>query len=262
MKLFIITQNAPMYLAEFLDDFLGSVDASAHKVEGICLLSPFFKKSVLQGVAERYRYYGTMDFCKMAAHIAWNKLLSLVSRFVPSIGCHSVDNVLRKYGLSNYKTGSINSEAFVSHIRESGIDVIISIASSQIFKHEILHAARKGCINYHTAILPRYRGRQPLFWALLNGEKEVGISIHEMDEDLDNGPILSQVRIPVCPADTLHSIYLKTIAAGPALLMDAVARLDEGSGERLPNDAGQKTCYRFPTRADARLFKERGRRFF
>jgi methionyl-tRNA formyltransferase len=262
MKLFIITQNAPMYLAEFLDDLLDRVNGSAHKVEGICLLSPFFKKSVLQGVAERYHYYGTMDFCKMAAHIAWNKLLSLVFRFVPSIGCHSVDNVLRKYGLSNYKTGSINSPAFVGHIRESGIDVIISIASSQIFKHEILHAARKGSINYHTAILPRYRGRQPLFWALLNGEKEVGISIHEMDEELDNGPIIVQRAIPVLPGDSLHSIYRKTIAVGPSLLMDAIENLDHDCKDRLPNDSGQKTCYRFPTRADARLFRERGRRFF
>ena len=262
MKLFIITQNAPMYLAEFLDDFLGRVDASGHKVEGICLLSPFFKKSVLQGIAERYRYYGFTDFCKMAAHIARNKLMALVCRLVPALGCYSVDNVLRKYGLADHKTGSINSAEFVGHIRESGIDVIISIASSQIFKHELLHAARKGCINYHTAILPRYRGRQPLFWALLNGEREVGISIHEMDEELDNGPIIAQVRIPVSPEDTLHSIYRKTIAAGPALLMDAVATLEAGCGDRLPNDAGQKTCYRFPTRADARLFKERGRRFF
>lgn len=262
MKIFIITQNAPMYLATFLNDFLNRAQAAGHQVEGISLLSPFFKKSIWRGVVERYRYYGFMDFCRMAAHIAWNKLLSTGERFVPSLGCYSVGNVLRRNGLVNYKTKSINSPEFVTHIRNSGVDLVISIASSQIFKQALLQAPRKGCLNYHTAILPKYRGRQPLFWALLNGEKDVGISIHEMDEDLDNGPILVQRKIPVTPRDSLHSIYLKTLSVGPGLLMEAVEKMDQDCKDRLPNDSGQKTCYRFPTRSDAQLFRSRGRRFF
>ena len=262
MKIFIITQNAPMYLAGFLDDFLGKVNKTSHDVEGISVLSPFFKKNVLQEIKDRYNYYGLIDLIKMAAHIAWNKLLSFVFQFFPSICCYSVDNVIRKYKPKNYKAISINSNDFVKHIKTNQIDLIISIASSEIFENEILNAPKKGCINYHTALLPKYRGRQPLFWALLNGEKEIGISIHEMDEKLDNGPIIVQRKIPVSSKDTLHSIYLKTINIGPTLLIEAIKKLDNDWKDRIRNDSNQTSYNSFPTKEDAKLFKYKGKSFF
>jgi methionyl-tRNA formyltransferase len=198
----------------------------------------------------------------MACHIGRNKLLSFVFHIFPHIGCYSVDNVIRKYKLKNYKTNSINSKDFVKHIQTNQIDLIISIASPQIFKNEILNAPRKGCINYHTALLPKYRGKQPLFWAFLNEEKEIGISIHEMDEKLDNGPIIIQRKIPVNSEDTLHSIYLRTIKIGPSLLMEAIKKLDNDCKDRIRNDPKQAIYNSFPTKEDAKLFKYKEKRFF
>lgn len=262
MKIFIVTQNAPMYLAGFLDDLLTRIGKTPHRVAGICVLSPFFKKSLMREIKERYNYYGPVDFFKMSVHIAKNKILSCVSRIVPSVGCHSVSNIIRRYRLHEVKTNSINSREFIDYIKANRIDLIISIASSQIFKTEILNAPVKGCINYHTALLPRYRGRQPLFWALLNGEKETGISIHEMDEKIDNGAIIVQRALPITPADTLHTIYLKTLGIGPELLAEAIRILGDDCKHRIANDASLATYNSFPSKEDAKLFRSRGKRFF
>jgi methionyl-tRNA formyltransferase len=262
MRIFIITQNAPMYMAGFLDDFLDLADNTPHKVVGITSLSPIFNNSVFQEFKSRLDFYGLVDFLKMAFLITWNKLLSYVFYLSPSIGCYSVNNVIKKYGLKELKTTSINSNAFVEFIKEAKIDLILSIASSQILKQDLLNAPQKGSINYHTALLPKYRGRQPLFWALLNGEKEVGISVHEMDEKLDNGPIIVQKKINVNSRDSLHSIYLKTLKVGPELILEAIEKIARGDKDRIENDPDRATYNSFPTREDAKSFKKRGKRFF
>ena len=64
----------------------------------------------------------------------------------------------------------------------------------KFLRKKILDAPKYGCINYHTALLPKYRGRQPLFWALLNNEKTTGITIHKMDEFIDKGELIIQKK--------------------------------------------------------------------
>ena len=262
MKIVLITQNAPMYLATFLDIFLFRINKTKHAVENIVVLSPTSGTSVLKELSRRYNYYGFIDFIKMLHHVMRNKLFSFFFYIYPISTCYSVNNVIKKYGLKKILTESINSSRFIKYIKINQIDLIVSIAAPEIFKQEVLSAPQKGCINYHSAILPKYRGRQPLFWALLNDEKEVGISIHEMDDKIDNGPIISQNKINVYPQDTLHSLYLKTIKIGPTLLLEAIKKLDNDCGERIANDAHRASYYNFPTKKEARLFKEKGKRIF
>lgn len=253
MKIIVVTQNAPLYVSSFLDDFFALINKSQHSIEGVVVLSPLFKNSIFKEVKDRYNYYGCVDFCKFAFKIAKSKL---------PFSCFSVRKVMAKYGLKECKINSINSSEFVNYIKNTPIDLVISVASPQIFKSNLLTAPQKGCINYHSALLPKYRGRQPLFWALLNREKEVGISIHEMDEKLDNGPIIVQERIVVCPDESLNSLYLKTIKIGPKALIKAIDTLDNNSKKRITNDENQASYYGFPAKKDAKIFKTNGGRFF
>jgi folate-dependent phosphoribosylglycinamide formyltransferase PurN len=262
MKIVIVTQDAPLYLAAFLDDFLYQIGKTPHEVSSIVIFPPYFKNSIWQEVRDRYCYYGDIDFLKMFCLIIKHKILSFIFNFCPFLKCHSVDNIIKKYGIKRYKTKSVNSKDFIEYIKMNCVDLIISIASPKIFNKDILSASGKGCINYHTSFLPKYRGRQPLFWALLNGDKEVGISIHWMDEALDNGPIITQSKVFVDLRDSLHSLYLKTVNIGPRLLMAAVNKVSDGSAERIKNDAGAATYYSFPTKEDSKVFKAKGRRFF
>ena len=261
MKIIIVTQNAPMYLASFLDGFFKLLSKTHHKVENIVVLSPYFKNSFFEEVKHRYNFYGFINFFKMICYIKKNKILAFVFNIYPSIGCYSVNNILKKHRLKKYETASINSKIFIDYIKTNHIDLVVSLAASQIFKKEILNTPLKGCINYHTALLPKYRGRQPLFWALLNDD-EVGISIHEMDEKLDNGPIIIQKKVPLNPNETLHSLYLKTIKIGPGLVMEAIEKIDNNCEDRIENNSSYATQYSFPSKGDARLFVSKGNFFF
>ena len=262
MNIVIVTQNAPMYLSSFLDGFFVLLFKTNHFIKSIVVTSPLFGNTLLQEIKERYSYYGFIDFLKMVFLITRNKLLSFVFYIYPAIGCYSIDNVIDKYQIKKHKTKSVNSKEFIDYIKKNQIDLIISVASSQIFKKDLLVAPKKGCINYHTGLLPKYRGRQPLFWALLNGENKVGISIHEMDEKIDNGPIIAQKKMRVNSIDALHSLYLKTIKIGPELLLEAISKIDDNFPDRIKNDSKKATCYGLPTKKDAKIFKSKKAKFF
>ncbi len=261
MKIFIITQSVPIYIPEFLDNFIEILNESSFIIAGIICLSPFHKKNFIKELKNRFNYYGLIAFIKMVIYILFNKFMSILWIFFPKMKCYSVENVINKYNIKKVNFKSINSKNFVEYIKSNKIDIILSIASPEIFKKEILSAPKIGCINYHSGLLPEYRGRQPLFWAMLNDEKEFGITIHEMDEKLDNGPIIVQKKFPINSKDSLHSLYKKSIKIGPKLLLDAINRIANNNCERIENNIKLAKYYSFPTKKDAKLFRKKGKKF-
>lgn len=261
MKIIIVTQNAPMYLSSFLNDLCFKISQSEHRINGILSLSPLSNNNVSHEFMRRFNYYGPIDFIFMSYHILKNILLSKISSRYPAIGCYSINNIADKYNIDLLYFKSVNSTDFINYVEVNSIDLIISIASPERFKDSILAAPNKCCINYHTGLLPKYRGRQPLFWAMLHNEKEVGISVHVMDKKLDNGPILVQRKITISPEDSLHSLYLKTIKIGPQLLIDAINILNDDKPDRIDNDFTKAEYLSFPNNKDAQLFRKRGMRF-
>ena len=85
--------------------------------------------------------------------------------------------------------------------------------------------------------------------------------VHEMDEEIDNGPIIIQKRIPIESDDSLHTLYLKVTRIGPDLLIAAVNRLNMNSKYRIQNDSSQATYFGFPSREDSELFRIKGKSF-
>jgi methionyl-tRNA formyltransferase len=256
MRIVILTQDAPVYLASFLDDLFTRLAQTEHEVEAVVSLPPFFKKSRLAEVRERYQYYGSTAFAQMMGYILLNKIRSMLGH--PT----SVSRVLQKHHIPRREVQSVNKPDFVDWLKGNQIDVVVSIAFPKILKQPLLSTPPKGCINYHTALLPRYRGRMPLFWALLNGEPEVGITVHEMDEGIDSGAIIAQERVGVEPSDSLHDLYIKTTQRGAGVLVKAIQMLAADDPTRLVNDPAQATYFSFPTPEESRRFRTSGRRFF
>jgi methionyl-tRNA formyltransferase len=256
MRLVILTQDAPIYLAPFLDNLFTRLAQTEHEVVAVVSLPPFFKKSRLKEIRERYQFYGTVAFVQMVGYILLNKIRSWLGQ--PT----SVTRVLQKHHIPRHEVSNVNQPVFLDWLRENQIELVVSVAFPKILKQPLLSAPPKGCINYHTALLPRYRGRMPLFWALLNGESEVGITVHEMDEGIDSGAIITQERLPVDPADSLHDLYIKTTQRGVGVLLKAIEMLAAGDPARLVNDPAQATYFTFPTPDEAYRFRRIGKRFF
>lgn len=114
-------------------------------------------------------------------------------------------------------------ELFASH----DADVAVVVAYGRILPDEFLRAPRRGCINVHFSLLPLYRGAAPANWAIVNGEKETGVTTMFIEPELDTGPILLQRKTAIGEAETAPELMERLAEIGAALLGETLSRLDE-----------------------------------
>ncbi|MBZ5876644.1 methionyl-tRNA formyltransferase [Chromohalobacter israelensis] len=123
------------------------------------------------------------------------------------------DVVLKKiadqYNIPWIVEKDVNSEDFVSYVNHQDCDVLVSMSFNQIIKKNLIKASSQGFINCHAGALPFYRGRNPINWALINGEKKVGVTVHYVDEGIDTGDIIIQDFIEVASDDDYGSLLKK-----------------------------------------------------
>ena len=145
----------------------------------------------------------------------------------------------KKYNLPVFQPTRIRNEEAVETVRAAAPDVIVVVAFGQIIPKEILEMAPYGCLNVHASLLPAYRGAAPIQWAVLNGDKESGVTIMRMDEGLDTGDMISKVVIPLDKKETSESLFDKLAAAGAQLLVDTLPSVADGTAvyEKQPEES-------------------------
>ena len=116
-------------------------------------------------------------------------------------------------------------------------DAAVVAAYGRILPPWMLAAPRYGCLNVHFSLLPRYRGAAPINWAIAAGEPETGVTIMQMDEGLDTGPILLQAQTPIGDNETAPELTTRLSAVGAGLLVDALAKLERGDLPPMPQDS-------------------------
>ncbi len=119
---------------------------------------------------------------------------------------------------------NVNNPEWISKIKALQPDLIVVVAFGQIISKEIIDIPKYGCINVHPSMLPLLRGATPLQGAILQGLSETGITIMLMDEKMDHGPILAQLRLPLEEDETYVSLAEKTIDLGRTLLIDTIKK--------------------------------------
>ncbi len=157
-----------------------------------------------------------------------------------------------KRGVPVFQPEKVRLPEAVRVIRKAKPDMIIVAAFGQILPKEILALPRFGCVNVHASLLPKYRGAAPIQWAILDGEKETGVSIMAMDEGLDTGAVYSRMIVPILATDTAGSLHDKLAAAGAQALLDAIPKIADGT--LLPVAQGES-----PTPYAAQIKKEMGK---
>ena len=120
-------------------------------------------------------------------------------------------------------------------------DIVITCAYGQIIPKVILDYPRLGCINVHGSLLPKYRGGAPIHWAIMNGEKETGISIMYMSEKMDAGDIISQRSMVIGDGDILDDVYEKMSFLGRDLLLDTLPSIIDGTNNRVKQNEDEVT---------------------
>lgn len=254
MKIVIITQNEPFYLAENLRYLIDILPKHSQIVGCVVAdVSPFGKKETfLQKAKKTYDVFGLRFFIHYATKFMQSKLDK----------SKQVDSVLESYDITKIVLDKpINQNESVETIKGYEPDLLISILGNQIFKEPIISLAPKGCLNLHTALLPKYRGLMPTFWVMKNDEKYTGVSVFFVDEGIDSGPIIVQEKIEI-ENRTQEELIRFTKKIGMEAIAKAVDLIEKNEVKIIENDATQKTYYSFPTREDVKEFLAKGKRFF
>ena len=132
---------------------------------------------------------------------------------------------------------------FLETLKEIDPDIIIVAAFGQIIPKEILELPKFGCINIHASLLPKYRGAAPIQQAVIDGEKESGVTIMQMGEGLDTGDMISKIIIPLAPDETGGSLFGKLAQAGAELLIKTLPSIEQGTAEREKQPEESPTPY-------------------
>ena len=156
-------------------------------------------------------------------------------------------------GLPLHKPVSLSGEGPAALLASFRPDVLIVAAYGLILPEAILALPRFGCINVHASLLPRWRGAAPIERALLAGDQRTGISIMQMDEGLDTGPLLLQREVAILAGDDRDTLEAKLTEAGCAALLHSLECLPELLADSTPQDNGQAAYARKLGKDDARV---------
>ncbi len=164
-----------------------------------------------------------------------------------------VKQVAERYGLPVLQPQRIRREEDFQPILALQPDLIVTAAYGQLLPPPILHAPRYGCINVHASLLPKYRGGAPIHWAIINGERETGITIMYMVEELDAGDMIAQRAMPIHPQDTVGSLHDRLKELGARLLLETLPELLAGKIRPIAQDDSSATYAPNIRREDERI---------
>ncbi|WP_437806566.1 methionyl-tRNA formyltransferase [Sorangium sp. So ce1078] len=163
-------------------------------------------------------------------------------------------------GLPVAQPEKIRTPEFAAWVKDAAADVALVIAYGRILPKAVLEAPRRGCMNLHASILPRYRGAAPITWAIAGGEAETGISLMQMDEGLDTGPVYAVHRIPIGPATTADELAVELGALAARVVREELGRAVGGELEATPQDHEAATHAPILKKEDGRIRWDRSAR--
>ncbi|WP_313110454.1 bifunctional UDP-4-amino-4-deoxy-L-arabinose formyltransferase/UDP-glucuronic acid oxidase ArnA [Atlantibacter sp.] len=165
----------------------------------------------------------------------------------------SVARLAAEQGIPVFAPDDVNHALWVERIQKMAPDMIFSFYYRNLLSEKILAAARLGAYNLHGSLLPKYRGRAPLNWVLVNGERETGVTLHRMVERADAGDILAQERIAIAEDDDAMSLHHKLVARATTLLASCLPTMKRGLIDGVKQDESCASVMRGRTPEDGRI---------
>ena len=165
----------------------------------------------------------------------------------------SVSALAREFQLPLYTPNCVNTAEWVERIRAIQPDLIFSFYYRSMISERILELARLGAYNMHGSLLPRYRGRAPVNWAVLRGETETGATLHVMVKRPDAGDIVDQQAVPIGPEETARAVFDKVTSAARSVLARQLENLLTGQAPRRKQDESRATYFPGRSAEDGRI---------
>lgn len=144
---------------------------------------------------------------------------------IDAVACNIIEKTALRYGVPFHKVKDINSDESFSTINSYEPDIIFTCNFHKILSYNTFSVAKKYAINIHPSLLPKYKGLHPIQEVLLNGEKETGITLHFISEEVDEGDIISQMKIPIDDNDYIYDLNVKLINSYPEFIVNSFNNL-------------------------------------
>jgi len=145
------------------------------------------------------------------------------------------------HSIAYFETEDVNASEVIDKIRETEPDLIVVIAFGQKIGRHMIGLPAKGAINVHASLLPKYRGAAPINWAIINGEKETGISIITLSEKMDAGHILAQQSSQILPDETAGQLHDRLAEMATPLLIKTIDQIEAGTATSREQDHRRAT---------------------
>jgi methionyl-tRNA formyltransferase len=139
-------------------------------------------------------------------------------------------------GLEVWQPRKVRTAEFAEKLRALNADVAVVVAYGRILPRAVLDAPRTGCVNVHASLLPRWRGAAPIQWSIVHGDEETGVTLMQVDERMDAGPILATTSTPIAPDDDAVTLSERLSKMGAELLREQLANYVAGDLTPQPQD--------------------------
>lgn len=146
-------------------------------------------------------------------------------------------------GLPVFTPQRFDRDGWIERLRELNPDFLFSFYYRRMLPTAVLETARRAALNLHGSLLPKYRGRCPVNWVLINDERETGVTLHHMVAKADAGDIVAQRRVAIADDDTAYTLYRKQTAAAIDLMRTTYPRLCDGTAPRIVQDHAAATYF-------------------
>ena len=188
-------------------------------------------------------FMGTPDFAKESLESIYNSgynILGVVTNpdKPKGRGMKMVASPVKEFAISKelkvFQPVKVrNNDEFISEIKSLNPDVICVVAYGKILPKEILEIPKLGCINVHASLLPKYRGAAPIQWAVLNGDKETGVTTMYMGEGMDTGDMILKEETKIGENETTGELWMRLSKIGGNLLLKTLTKIEDGTVERI-----------------------------
>lgn len=258
MKIVFVTQSEPFYIKHFYSSFFKAKPNV--QVEGIVIQKTLNEQGMAGVIKKAFSFFGLKGFVPLGLKYVIIKASDVISRATEISFSASIEQIAMKQCVPILDFTSVNQKEFIDFIKNREIDLIVSVAASEIFKSEVINAPRLGCLNVHSSRLPLGRGMMPNFWTLYNKEEYAWVTVHKLNKMLDDGPIVVQDKFEIVPGQTYHSLAIRSKVFASGLLIRALELINSPEVQLIENDSSMATYHTFPTKEDIRLFKQMGGR--
>ena len=190
----------------------------------------------------RILFMGTPDFARESLKAVYNadyEILGVVTNpdKPKGRGMKMVSSPVKEFalekGLTVYQPEKVRkNEEFIEKIKSLNPDVICVVAYGKILPKEILEIPKYGCINVHGSLLPKYRGAAPIQWAVLNGDKETGVTTMYMDVGMDTGDMILKEKVEIGEDETTGELWDRLSKIGGKLLVETLKQIEDGTAPR------------------------------